>query len=305
MTKIFENLWVKIAALVLAIMLWLHVATDKTYQMQLTLPLTQVEMSGDLTLTEPPPESVLVVVTADGKSLLSNDWKDRGLRLVISQSRAGRFKGQISTDNIGLVKGEMVNLTEIIAPREFNFNCDIIESREVPVITRFVTTPGEGFAIGRADSLVPSSVFITGPRSAVRVIDYIETESDSLTGIRNDFSMKIALKYPNAYGINILPDSVNLMVNVVPVRTISMIDVPIKVIGLPRGQNVEYAPHYTDLRLRGRLDVVDTLKTDHISVTVDYRKISENGYSRAVVELPESVDMLVNTVDSVQFLAQP
>ena len=65
MPKLFENFWVKIAALVLAVLLWLHVATDKTYQMQLALPLTQVELSGDLTLTEPPPESVLVVVTAE------------------------------------------------------------------------------------------------------------------------------------------------------------------------------------------------------------------------------------------------
>jgi YbbR domain-containing protein len=273
--------------------------------MQLSLPLTQVEMSGDLTLTEPPPESVLVVVTADGKSLLSNDWKDRGLRLVISQSRPGRFKGEISTDNIGLVKGERVNLTEIIAPREFNFNCDLIESREVPVINRYVTTPGEGFAIGKADSLVPSSVFITGPRSAVRIIDYIETESDSLTGVRNDFTMKIPLKYPDAYGISLLPDSVNLMVNVAPVKRVTMVDVPIEITETPRDLKFEYAPHYVDVRLRGRLDLVDTLKPENITAVADYRYIRDNGYIPVVVKLPDEVYSLGQTVDSIQILVHP
>lgn len=305
MPKLFENLWVKIAALVLAIMLWLHVATDKTYQMQLALPLTQVEITGDLILTEPPPESVLVVVTADGKSLISNDWKDRGLRLVISQSRPGRFKGQISTDNIGLVKGERVNLTEIIAPREFNFNCDVIESREVPVIARLITTPGDGFAIGKTDSLAPSSVFITGPRSAVRMIDYVETESDSLTGVRNDFSIKIALEYPGAYGISMLPDSVNLIVNVVPVRTIALTDVQIDVVGVPPGQVVDFTPRYTYLELRGRLEIIDTLRAEHIIATVDYRKIRRSGYSDVIVTLPDAVELWDNHVDSVQFISRP
>ena len=58
MGKLLENLWVKIAALILAVLLWFHVATDKTYQNKITLPLKQVEITGDLALTEPPPDSV-------------------------------------------------------------------------------------------------------------------------------------------------------------------------------------------------------------------------------------------------------
>ncbi len=305
MPKLFENFWVKIAALVLAVLLWLHVATDKTYQMQLALPLTQVELSGDLTLTEPPPESVLVVVTADGKSLLANDWKKGGLRLVISQSRPGRFKGELSTDNIGLVRGERVNLVEVIAPREYNFNCDHIESREVPVVNRIVTSPGDGFAIGKSDSLVPSEVTISGPRMAVRSIDSVATELDSLEGVRNDFSMKAALVPPNIYGIKVHPDSVSLVVTVIPVKTISLVSVPITMTNLPGNSKISFYPQTVDLRLRGRLDLVDTLKAEDIKAVADYKKANEAGFASVEIDLPEAVHVLARTVDSVQVFLEP
>ncbi len=305
MPRLFENLWVKIAALGLAFLLWLHVATEKNYQMQLALPLTQVELSGDLTLIEPPPESVLVVVTADGKSLLSNDWKKSGLRLVISQSRPGRFKGTLSTDNISLVRGERVGLVEVIAPREFNFNCDHVESRNVSVINRFVALPGEGFALGKADSLVPSEVTISGPRTAIRGIDFVETELDSLTGVRNDFSMKVALINPGAYGVKVRPDTITLFVNVIPVRTITLVNVPITIRNLPDSTGFAYYPRTVDLRLRGRPDLVDTLKATNIPAEADYNRADAGGFTAVKITLPDAVQILARTVDSVQIVVRP
>lgn len=305
MTRVFENLWVKIAALGLAFLLWLHVATEKTYQMELTLPLTQVELSGDLTLSEAPPESILVVVAAEGKSLLAADWKKSGLRLVISQSRPGRFKGKLSTENVGLVQGQRVSLVDILAPREYNFNCDHVESLSVPVVNRFVTLPGEGFAIGKIDSLVPSEVTIFGPRMAVRGIDSVETELDSLEGVRNDFSMQVAVVNPSAYGVKVRPDTVSLFVNVIPVKTITLVNVAITVQNPPGNAEFGFYPRTVDLRLRGRPDLVDTLKAESITAVADYNRANAAGYTTLQISLPETVQILARTVDSVQIISRP
>jgi len=66
----FDNLWVKLAAVVLAVLLWFHVATEKVYQHQYALPLTQVDIDENLVLTEPYPDSITVLVSASGKVLL-------------------------------------------------------------------------------------------------------------------------------------------------------------------------------------------------------------------------------------------
>lgn len=305
MARVLENLWVKIAALGLAFLLWLHVATEKTYQMELALPLTQVELSGDLTLTESPPESVEVIVAAEGKSLLAGDWKNSGLRLIISQSRPGRFKSKLSTENISLVHGERVSLVEVLAPREFNFNCDYLDSLNVPVVNRFVTLPGEGFAVGKADSLVPTEVTVFGPRMAVREINFVETEIDSLDGVRNDFSVKVALENPAAYGVRVRPDTVSLYVNVIPVKTITLVNIPITMLNMPDGIDYVYYPRSVDLRLRGKPDLVDSLRAENISAEIDFNKATPAGYAMLQISLPNDVQILARTVDSVQIVSKP
>jgi len=55
MPNLFKNLWTKLAALLLAFLLWFHVATDKTFQYEANLKLTQIELVDEIALSAPPP----------------------------------------------------------------------------------------------------------------------------------------------------------------------------------------------------------------------------------------------------------
>ena len=63
-------------------------------------------------LVEPPPESLLVTVSAIGKALLRSDWKRRGARLQITDGRSGRFKQDIASDNVTLIDAQGEHLFE-------------------------------------------------------------------------------------------------------------------------------------------------------------------------------------------------
>ena len=63
MLKLFQNIWLKIIALGLGLLLWFHVATEKIYIYEITLPLKEIVLKDDFTLSNDPPESLTVTVS--------------------------------------------------------------------------------------------------------------------------------------------------------------------------------------------------------------------------------------------------
>lgn len=300
MPSLFNNLWVKVAALLLAILLWFHVATEKVYQNQITLPVTQVDLPTDLVLVEPPPESVLVTVSSGGKALLRSDWKRRGAKMQITDGRPGRFKQDIASDNVALIDAQGVTLVDVVGPREFYFNCDRRGEKEVPVKSRVVILPDEGFALGNADSLIPATVTITGPRAALTAVEAVETESERLEGVRNDFDVTVALVYPDIYNLSITPDSVTQYISLVPLKTREFVDLALRLTYTPFGRMVNYEPKSIDIIVRGRTDFIDRFEADQITATADYREADSAGAVPVVVSLPETVSLVHQSVDTVR-----
>lgn len=302
MPGLFNNLWVKVAAILLAVLLWLHVATEKVYQNQITLPVTQVDLPSDLVLVEPPPESLLVTVSAIGKALLRSDWKRSGARLQITDGRPGRFKQDIATGNVTLIEAQGVNLVDVVGPREFYFNCDRKIEEEVPVMSRVVIVPDEGFAVSNADSLVPATVTISGPRGSLADVVAIETVPELLEGVRNDFDITVALVYPDIYNLTIRPDSVTQYISLVALKTREYSGLVLRLTHTPFGRLVNYEPKDIDLIVRGRTDYIDRLEADQITATADFREADSAGIIPVVVSLPETITLVHQSVQTVRII---
>jgi YbbR domain-containing protein len=304
MPKLFENLWVKIAALLLAILLWFHVATEKVYQNEINLPLTLVDLAEDLVLVEPPPESVTVLVSAVGKRLLRTDWKKRGAKLVVTGSRAAKFKTEVSTSNLSLVKADKVDLIEVLAPREVVLKCEIRTEKVVPIRSRVVVLPDEGYAADDNDSIVPASAVVSGPRNPVSRLRFIETEEKIVEGVRNDFSMRVALSLPDTYGMTVDPDSVVSYVRVTPVKRRVFENINIGLINSPDGENYDILPSSLALRVAGKSGDIDSLSADLISVIADYILTDSNGFIPVQIAVPPSISVLYQSVDSVKLITR-
>ena len=64
-----HNIVLKASAIALALLLWVHVATNKTYEYQLNLPLKVVNVPKGLVLVSETPSIVAIKVRATGKQL--------------------------------------------------------------------------------------------------------------------------------------------------------------------------------------------------------------------------------------------
>ena len=304
MPKLFENLWTKLAALLLAFLLWFHVATDKTFQYETNLKLAQIDLTDELALSEPAPDEFRVIVSARGKRLLRSDWKKAGLRLMIDRSRQGRVKINFDQNNLSLIKSDNIELINIISPRDVVLEFDKKIQKEVPLRSTVTIIPDQGFIVSKNDSLVPNQVTITGPRKLLNSVEFIETVPESVEGIRNNLSMRIPLVYPDIYGLEIFPDTVSYFVNVSPVKTRVFSDISIQLINLPSQPDsaVLIQPNNLEIRIGGIPFIIDSLQPDSFSAIVDYRQFDSLGYAPIEVTIPHSLLIISQSADSVKLI---
>ncbi len=300
----FENLWVKMASLILAALLWIHVATNKVYQEEVTLAVAQVDVPNKLILTEPPPDSVTVVVSATGKKLLRSDWKRGGLRLMINRNSPGKFKAEITPDNLTLAQKEKVDLVEVVSPREWDLGCDRRVEKKLPVKSKVIIHPAAGFAIKGNDSIIPPAVDVVGPASMVSGITYLETAEETLEGVRNDLTMRVPVQNPAVYGLSIKQDSVDVLVHIVPIKSRLFPDIAVRLINAPLDNPPNIFPPRIELRIGGDPDAIDTLSARRISAVADYSQVSDNDFVPVKIGLPAAFYILYKSADSVKIVRE-
>ncbi len=300
MAALLENLWVKIAAIILAILLWFHVATEKIYQHEITLPLEKIDITGDLVLVDPPPDSVRIAVSATGKRLLRTDWKKRGLKLTVTRSYPGKFKVDLDKNNTNLIKAEKVSLVDIVNPLEITLNCDRKVQKEVPVRVRVSVDPAEGFTVKSKDSLLPEMVTLTGPQKTLADIQYVYTEEKSIEGIRKDIVRKIPLAPSDEYGVVYQPDSVYLYMTVVPVKRKIFSKIDVELINAPEDTIFNLKPSRIEIRVIGEAAAIDSLRPSDISAIADYMLRDSDGKAPIEPIFPASVSLLHQSFDSVR-----
>ncbi|MFH2037098.1 MAG: hypothetical protein ABIJ45_11895 [Candidatus Zixiibacteriota bacterium] len=299
MAKLYENLWVRIASVILAFLLWFHVVTDKVYQKDIYLPLKVIDITGDLELVDPPPDSIGVTVSATGKRLLRTDWKKRGLKLLLNRGRPGHFRTELGTDNVSLVGAENVDLISILDPREVTLNCDTKISRELPVVSRVAINPDEGFIVSTVDSIVPTTIIATGPNKSLAMLNNVETISKTFDNVRNNFDRKVALKMPDMYGIHFEPDSVVAYIEVMPIKRKTLSDVEIRLINVPPLEKYTFKPQTIELSISGTSEIIDSIRADQISVIADFALRDTTGKIPLNIVLPAKATLVSKSNESI------
>jgi len=135
MKSLLENFWLKIVALIMGLLLWFHVATEKIYNYEVRVPISEIALDDSLTLANRPPDSITVVVAAKGKQLLRQTWRDYGVRILATAYGPGRHVVPLSAANTTLIAGgNRVAIDGVVSPTSINLHVDEIVRATVDVV---------------------------------------------------------------------------------------------------------------------------------------------------------------------------
>jgi YbbR domain-containing protein len=160
-------------ALLLAIGLWFFVnAGSKTSERTLRVRLDLAGLPAGMVITNPVPEYVEIRAIGSGLLLSSIDAKDLRAALDLSGVRPGVATFTLHSRNFSLPRS--VDVTRV-TPSQVSLQVDRLLRRSVPVRleTRNELEPGLSLT---QSSVLPETVEVTGPRSAVAVLPAVETQ---------------------------------------------------------------------------------------------------------------------------------
>ncbi len=189
---LFDNLGLKLAALLLALLVYLNVYLDRPAEMTMSFPV-QIQDLGDLlSLSGPVPSTVQAQVRGTGKQLLRMRVTEPPIKISLDGIGPGRFEREVSAADLPLAGYEGVEAARVIGPGVIDIGIEPKMRRWLPAAPRIEVPAGSDTSWTPAVMVDPESVLVTGPRSAVARLDSVVLEPVRLGGRRDTLRVQVA-----------------------------------------------------------------------------------------------------------------
>jgi len=295
-----HNIVLKASAVALALLLWVHVATNKTYEYQLSLPLEIIDIPGGLVSVSEIPPSVTVKVRATGKQLLWLSNSHPVVAVSAADCKQGTTEKIIGASELTEALGRSFDNAEALFPRSVTLKLDREIEKKLTIRSAVRAEAGPGFALITTPRVEPDTITASGPASVLHQLKYLETVSLPMTGLTASTSQRVNLALPESLRLAIRDSTVMVVVEIEGTRQKAFYNLAIiPPVGFPSGR-YDIVPAHLTL-------VVDVPQSDYGAVTSDRIGLSfqkpalTSDTVRVAVEytLPPGVRIVGSRTDSV------
>jgi hypothetical protein len=212
---LFDNLGLKFVALLLAVLIYLNVYTDRQATMVVSFPLQITELGDSLSLSGPVPAAIRAELRGTGKQLIRLRLREPMVMVSLANVSAGKFERAIGEVDLPLGGASGPALERLIGPLLLDLHIDRRVRHSLPVAARVDGAPAEGHAWTGEVLIEPGFIIVNGPREAVAALDSVVLATISIEGARDTVSMVVT---PAALPDWCVPDpgTVRVSVPVVP-----------------------------------------------------------------------------------------
>jgi len=300
-SKIFENLWLKIGAVFLALLLWFHATTNQTYEHTFTYPLRIINIPPNMVLAAPVPKEVKVSIQGKGKQLVRLLLSEREkIDIHLEKMNGLEIDYTLKPEDLGLIKKEGVEILEILSPKTFKIKMDYLGKKEVKIFPQVEVSSEENLSQPNEIRVEPDKVEISGPQRALQKIDYVYTEKVILNNLEEPMEKKVKLVPPEGYNIDLSESEVRLIVEVLKGIKRKFENISVEVLNHPKGKKVKIEPDQIDLTLFGADEIMNNLNPKEVKVLLDLRRVKNKAKLVPQIKLPSGVKLVQFHPDSIE-----
>jgi YbbR domain-containing protein len=293
-TAIFNNVGLKVAALIVGVVLWLFAKGEQEADRLFPLPLVLRNMPDGLTAVEQVPDRVEVVLAGDNKELVRlSIWGDPYAVIDMSDAEADQtFRVSLSSANIVLPRDAEVQVVEVRNPRNLDLEIDRLVDRKVRVAPAVQGVPADGFFFVGEKTALPDTVFVFGPERVVTEIDSVVTALLDVTGRRSRVDAARRIEFDGEWNLHAVPKEVRVVVDIEGTRVTTLSGVPAVFEHEPGFANATVEPGVLELTLSGPDHLVVSLTAEDIEVVVDAMGLPRGTHDLVpIVRTPEGIDV--------------
>ena len=299
---LFDNLGLKLFALLLALLLYFHVLTDRPSEQTLYFPVTVEGLPDSLALASTVPTEVGVRLRGTGKQLIRLGLTKPPVRLSLAGVTPGMFQRALGPADVSLGGMSDVTVLEVKDPAEIRLEVTKRASRLVPVHVSVVGEPARGLMVSGPLEVRPRFVRVSGPSTWVARQETLHTEPVSIAGRRDTLELVQALVAPPGWA-TATPGSVVVSIPI-DAEASKELSLPLEVRGIRGELRAEPRPAAVTATWRGPRALLGTVDARTLRARVDADRrgrglwtlpvtVTGPGSDRLVVE-PESIRVVLH-----------
>lgn len=274
MDFILKHLGVKLLALALAFLLWVHVVTNKTYEHPVTLPLKIVDIPEGLMLASNVDKDCEVLVRGTGKQLLRFLFDTDDEKLSAAKYGEGLYVIDLTPDELKSDAKGSTEIVEVISPKKVRLRFEERMEKYVPVIPSIEVTAALGYQKEGDLIVVPDSVLVTGPKRVVRKMQDVKTEELTYSDIKAPLQDHVKLTFPDSSFLTLSDSSVALEQNVIQLSERTISDIPVQLRNAKSDSVYTIVPTSISVTVMARPESLDSISAGQFSASIDVRGVA-------------------------------
>lgn len=264
-----NNLLLKIACLVVAILVWILVALTTMVEADVGLPMDVVGVVDDWTVAGSAlPDQVQVRLRVPKLKLMAHDYLGMSLGTVqmdLENFQPGPPALYVLKESDVRTEAEVVML---LPPVRLAVRLDWFEQRRLPVQVPLRGALGDDLMLAGVVRTIPDSVVVAGPRRLFRELHALVTDAVDLNELQVTFTGEVSVE-PPPEPLQLETPTVQVVVPIVTLDERVIANVPVVPLDSGERSAALISPPVCDVLVRGPADSVGALSPARLVVSID------------------------------------
>jgi hypothetical protein len=188
---LLDNLGLKLVALLLALVVYLHVFTERPATMVIAFPIQITDLADSLSLSGSVPEVVEAELEGTGKQFIRLWLTEPRLKISLAGVGPGHMRRIVTEGDLPLIASDQITIHRLIGPDTLELRIERKLAREIAVAPRVEGHPRADATWTGEALATPSAVMVRGPRQAVATLDSVRLESVVIEGKRDSVRAQV------------------------------------------------------------------------------------------------------------------
>lgn len=189
----------KISALFLGLILWLHATSLQIYEQELSIPLRLTGLSDSLVVVSPVPSRAQVAFRGKGDQIWWLYLRKTKAVVSLEGVEMGGSTLEIPPGAVHIPSGVKMQGVSVIFPRRFRVEVDRLKRKTIPILVKTAGLPAPGYV--RVDdeiTIEPEYVTVEGPAALLDDLDRVHADPLDISGAKGIVSKELPLKLPDS-----------------------------------------------------------------------------------------------------------
>jgi YbbR domain-containing protein len=287
-----RNLSVWFVSIALAVLLWVHVVTNKLYEQIYSLPLRVAAVPAGLMVTSDIPDSCQIRVRGSGKALIRFSLEVKSLLFRASDYAAGTHVIDLEPKAFQVGDIGAAEIIEVVSPKKLRLRLEERSEKVLRIVPDIAIQTASGSRQSGRVTVSPDTALVRGPKRILKKMDSIATEKREFANISGRFQERVRLALPDSAFLSLSDTFVTVSAETARLaeRTIGSIPVMIDDFAADK---VLLTPSSVSLVVEAPTEILDSVSAASFSASIDKGKL-RSGSSRIVptIKVPHGVKLV-------------